>query len=86
MSDTGLQKGIQLERAIERLAQAVARVEEASRSARAASLATTAEASEATDQELALLNIENESLRENHEAILRQLDGTIERLRQVLGD
>lgn len=86
MSDTGLQKGIQLERAIERLAQAVARVEEASRSVRATSLATNAEASEATDQELALLNIENESLRENHEAILRQLDGTIERLRQVLGD
>jgi len=74
--------GTELERRIERLSSAVARVEEA------AAAATPAEGTHNTElllHELTAVKDENEVLRSAHEAVMGRLDMTIARLREVLG-
>lgn len=74
--------GTELERRIERLSNAVARLEEA-----AAAAASTEGAQNADHliHELAAVKDENKVLRSAHEAVMGRLDTTIARLREVLG-
>lgn len=74
--------GTELERHIERLSNAVARLEEA---AQAASPTGGAQDVEHLAQELAAVKDENKMLRSAHEAVMGRLDTTIGRLRDVLG-
>lgn len=72
----------ELERRIERLTNAVVRLEEA------AAVALPAEGTQNTEHlihELAAMKDENEGLRSAHEAVMGRLDMTIARLREVLG-
>lgn len=74
--------GTDLERRIERLSNAVTRLEEA------AAMAVPGETGRETEhllQELAAAKDENEVLRSAHEAVMSRLDMTIARLREVLG-
>lgn len=70
----------ELERRIERLSNAVARLEEA-----AAAPAEGVRDREQLVQELAALKDENRELRSAREAVMGRLDTTIARLREVLG-
>lgn len=72
----------ELERRIERLSNAVARLEEA---VGAASPADGARDTEHLFRELAAVKDENTVLRSAHEAVMGRLDMTIARLRDVLG-
>ncbi len=80
--NTALQMGIELERRIERLSNAVARLEEA---AAEASLPEGVQNAEHLVSELAAVKDENKVLRSAHEAVMGRLDMTIARLREVIG-
>lgn len=74
--------GTELQRRIERLSNAVARLEEA------AQMASPTEGVQNVDhlvQELSAVKDENRVLRSAHEAVMGRLDTTIARLRDVLG-
>lgn len=76
------QMGTELERRIERLSAAVARLEEVASS----SLPVDgAQSNEQLVRELAALRDENKALRSAHETVMGRLDMTIARLRDVLG-
>ncbi len=74
--------GTELQRRIERLSNAVARLEEA---AQVASPPRGAQNVERLVQELSAVKDENKVLRSAHEAVMGRLDTTIARLRDVLG-
>lgn len=78
MSDSALNSATSLERAFERLAQAVDRLEHAVEVASDRPAPDNGEEAEAVRSESA-------RLRETHELIAEQLDATIVRLRGVLG-
>lgn len=71
-----------MEQRIERLSNAVARLEEA---AAAASPGADAQNAERLVHELAAVREENKVLRSANEAVMGRLDVTIARLREVLG-
>jgi len=78
MSDSAMNSETSLERAFERLAQAVGRLEHA---IEAASDRPAPE----NERDLEAARSESAQLRETHELIAEQLDSTIARLRGVLG-
>jgi hypothetical protein len=80
--NTASQMGTELQRRIERLSNAVARLEEA---AQMASPSEGVENVEHLVQELSAVKDENRVLRSAHEAVMGRLDTTIARLRDVLG-